>query len=403
MTGLWLAAVALLVIALLFVVPPLLGTSRRSTVARQSVARHLHGDQLAQIEQDLQSGALDEHHREQAVNDVRLQALEEASQPSSRAQLAPRPWMGWGVAAALSIGLPAAALALYLQVGNPRAVAVLAANQPEAHESGGVEMEVAVSRLAARLRTQPDDLEGWTVLARSLEFLQRYDDAAAAYQRALAIAPNQPQLLADYADALGSARSGDLSGPAQAAIDAALAIDADHPKALALAGAAAFKRGDIAVARQHWEHLLSRLPPDSELAQLIGADLARLESPNTSNHAGVPSRKHVGGQVAIAPSLQDKVAPDDTVFVIARAQAAGPMPVAVLRLRVKDLPAKFVLDDSLAMSPERPISRFGKLTIDVRVSRSGQAAPQPGDLAGSMVGVSLGQEGIELRVDRLIP
>ena len=135
-----------------------------------------------------------------------------------------------------------------------------------------------VSRLAARLRAQPDDVEGWIVLARSYEYLQRYDDAVVAYQKAMALAPDQPQLLADYADALASARDGDLGGPAQAAIDAALAIDPDHPKSLALAGMAAFKRGDLAQARQHWEKVLALLPPDSEAARKIAADLAQLDS-----------------------------------------------------------------------------------------------------------------------------
>jgi cytochrome c-type biogenesis protein CcmH len=313
--------------------------------------------------------------------------------------------MAWGVAGVLSIGLPAAALLLYLQVGNPMAAATqrLAAERSGSHEGDGADVERMVGGLAARLRAQPDDLEGWIVLARSYEYLKRYDDAVVAYQKAMALAPDEPLLLADYADALASARDGDLEGAARAALDAALAIDPDHPKSLALAGMAAFKRGDLALARQRWERVLALLPPDSEAAQRIGADLARLDAAKPSAAPRAEAvRRHVAGTVSIAAALRDAASPQDTVFVLARAAASGRMPVAVLRLQVKDLPASFVLDDSLAMSPDVTISRFEVLTLEVRVSRSGQAAPQAGDLSGAVADVALGQEGLALQADQVL-
>ena len=409
MTGLWLAAVALLVVALLFVIPPLLRESATKGVAPADLARRLYADQLAQLEKDFDANVLSAQDRAQAIDDLQRQALEESSQARLQAALSARPWMGWGVAGVLSLGLPAAALVLYLHVGNPIAMAtqVLSAQQADSHENAGTEMEGMVSRLALRLRTQPDDVEGWIVLARSYEVLQRYDDAVVAYQKAVALAPNQPQLLADYADALGSARDGDLTGPAQAAIDAALAIDANHPKALALAGMAAFKRGDVAAAGQHWKRVLELLPTDSDAAVKIAGDLARLgvqqDATPRAEPTAQPIVKRIGGTVSIATPLLEKVSPQDTVFVLARAPSTGRMPVAVLRLQAKDLPAKFVLDDSLAMSPDLPISRFDVLTVEVRVTRSGQAAPQSGDLTGTAAQVTLGKEDLVLLADKMIP
>ena len=402
MTVLWLVAVALLVLALLFVVPPLLRASAAHPLVQGDTVRRLHAEQLARIEKDFESQALSAQDRAQAIEELQRQVLDEASPSAPRVGRVSRPWMGWGVAGILSVGLPAAALLLYLQVGNPMAAAsqMLAAERSGSHEG---EVEALVGRLAARLRTQPDDVEGWIVLAHSYEYLQRYDDAVVAYQKAMTLAPNQPQLLADYADALASARDGDLGGPAQAAIDAALAIDADHPKALALAGMAAFKRGDLAQARQRWQHVLALLPPDSEAAQRIGANLAELDAARQSAAPRVEvAGKRVGGTVSIAAALQEKTAPQDTVFVLARSAATGRMPVAVLRLQVKDLPAKFVLDDSLAMSPDFPISRFDMVTIEVRVTRSGQAASQPGDLTGSVADVALGQDAVTLEADKVM-
>ncbi|MDM0018123.1 c-type cytochrome biogenesis protein CcmI [Variovorax saccharolyticus] len=408
MTTLWLAAVALLVLALLFVVPPLLRSPGARSSPRAELLRRLHADRLAGIEKDIRSGALGTQDRAQAIDELQRQVLEETSQATPRAGLPARPWMAWGVAGVLSIGLPAAALLLYLQVGNPMAAAtqMLAAERSGSHEGDGADVERMVGGLAARLRSQPDDLEGWIVLARSYEYLKRYDDAVVAYQKAMALAPDQPLLLADYADALASARDGDLEGPARAALDAALAIDPDHPKSLALSGMAAFKRGDLPLARQRWERVLALLPPDSEAAQRIGADLARLDTaqPPAAPPAAprvAAARRHVAGTVSIAAALRDAVAPQDTVFVLARAAATGRMPVAVLRLQARDLPAAFVLDDSLAMSPDATISRFEVLTIEVRVSRSGQAAPQPGDLSGSVADVALGQEGVALQADKV--
>ena len=409
MTGLWLAVVGLLVVALMFVVPPLLRAPTIKAAAPGDLARRLFAEQLAQLEKDLQANALSPHDREQAIDDLRRQALEESSQARSPPALSTRPWMGWGVACVLSLGLPAAALALYLQVGNPIAMAtqVLAAQQGGPHENAGAEIESMVSRLAMRLRTHPDDVEGWIVLARSYEFLQRYDDAVTAYQKAMALAPNQPQLLADYADALGSARNGDLTGPAQAAIDAALAMDANHPKALALAGMAAFKRGDAAAAGRHWKRVLELLPADSDAAVKIAGDLAQLNMQQDATPRAKPMvkpiEKQVSGTVSIAAALLEKASPQDTVFVLARAPSTGRMPVAVLRLQVKDLPAKFVLDDSLAMSPDLPISRFDALTVEVRVTRSGQAPRQSGDLIGTVGQVTLGRDDVVLLADKMIP
>ena len=191
-----------------------------------------------------------------------------------------------GGAALVSLGLPIAALVVYLKVGNPRAAAeiVTGVGTVEPHPTTGVDVEAMVEGLAAKLREKPDDLQGWQMLARSREVQERYGDAAEAYRRAiaLAVAPDQAplraKLQADLADALGSQQGGDLAGAPQEAIDAALAIDADQPKALALAGAAAVRRGDFAAARTHWRRLQGLLEPDSEMARRVADDLAKLDA-----------------------------------------------------------------------------------------------------------------------------
>lgn len=401
--ALWLSVVGLLVLALAFVVPPLLRAPAAAQAGRQAPARRVHADRLAQIEADVRAGVLAPEDRAQAVEEVQRQLLEEEP-PGQGPPPGARRWMQWAVAGALSVMLPACAFLLYLRVGNPAAYAEQAlAGRPEGAQTGGdVDLERLVARLAQRLREQPDDVAGWIMLARSYEFLQRYDDAVAAYRRAMALAPKQPQLLADYADALGSARGGDLGGPVHEAVAAALALDPDHPKAMALAGAAAYQRGEHAAARGIWERLLTLLPPDSEALPRVRADLARLDATGAAPTPPAALPRQVAGTVAIAEALRDRVQPDDTVFVIARAAGAGRMPVAVLRLRVKDLPMAFVLDDSHVMSADAPISRFAAVTLEVRVSRAGQAQAKAGDLTGTATEVAVGREGVRLLADQII-
>lgn len=397
MTPLWLAALALLVVALGLLVPPLLrGPGRREPEVRDTL-RRVYGEQLAQLDAELQGAALAAEEHAEAADELRRRLLEDSA-PHAPRRPAPA-WTGRVTACALSVVLPAAALALYLLVGDPRAAAMQAAAAPAtAHAEGGADAELLVSRLALRLRAEPGDLEGWVVLARSYEALQRFDDAVAAYRQALTLAPGLARLRADYADALASARGGELDADVQAALDAALAHDPDEPKALALAGTAALRRGDLELARRHFERLKTLLPAGSEAALQTDASLAALRSPPRGTAAG-PAPVQIAGTVSIAAPLRDRAAPGDTVFVVARSAEAGSMPLAVLRLRAAELPARFVLDDRQALSPGRPLSGFAALTLEVRVTRAGDASRRPGDLLGRLDGVPLGRDDVVLVAD----
>ncbi|WP_277189075.1 c-type cytochrome biogenesis protein [Caballeronia sp. BR00000012568055] len=162
--------------------------------------------------------------------------------------------------------VPSAAIMLYMRIGNPAALALENTISGE-HANSPASLELMVSRLAARLRRNPNDATGWAMLARSYAVLERPDDAAAAYHRALLLNPRNADLLADYADALASAKNGDLSGAPQANIDAALAIDPDHPKALALAASAAADRRDYAAAIRYWTRLRDVSSGDAGMAR----------------------------------------------------------------------------------------------------------------------------------------
>jgi cytochrome c-type biogenesis protein CcmH len=181
------------------------------------------------------------------------------------------------LAGLLIAAVPSAAITLYMRIGNPAALALDSATSGE-HADSPASLELMVSRLAARLRRDPDDAAGWAMLARSYAVLERPDDAAAAYHRALLLHPRDADLLADYADAVASAKQGDLSGVPQANIDAALAIDPDHPKALALAASAAVDRRDYAAAIRYWTRLRDVSGGETELARQAQKNIDELSA-----------------------------------------------------------------------------------------------------------------------------
>jgi cytochrome c-type biogenesis protein CcmH len=274
----------LLLITLAGLLWPLLRDAASSEVDASAETR-LRRLYRAQRE-ELARQALAPAEHQQAINELQRRLLDEIDHAAAArpAPMAEGAWLKRAPAAVLSVLLPVAALGLYLQVGDPRAAATLAQAQPDTHAGKGIDADAMVARLAERLQQTPDDLEGWMVLARSREVQEDFDAASQAYGRAAELAARQQapvelqaRLLADRADALASARGGSLDGPVQAALDAALALHPDQPKALALAGTAAARRGDRDAARRHWQRLLPLLEPDSDIALRLQNDIAGLD------------------------------------------------------------------------------------------------------------------------------
>jgi len=279
-----------------------------------------------------------------------------------------------------------------------------------------------VEKLSARLKEQPNDLEGWVMLGRSYAVLNRHEQARAAFKQALALKPDDPALLADYADTLAASNGGSLEGEPMQLLTRALQIDPNNQKALALAGFAAFNRKDYALALRHWEKL-AQIAPDSEFTRMIqgGIDETRRRMADAGPAASGPraaaapppaqaqqaqaapsGSPAISGVVKLAPSLAAKVAPEDTVFIFARAAQGSRVPLAILRKQVKDLPLKFALDDSMAMSPAAKLSGAAEVIVSARVSKSGQAMPQAGDLQGQSGTVAPGASGLIIEISQVV-
>jgi cytochrome c-type biogenesis protein CcmH len=248
------------------------------------------------------------------------------------------------------------------------------------------------------------------MLARSYKAMGRYDDAAKAYGRAGAFIDDEPALLADYADIL-VAVSGTFVGKPRELITKALKRDPDHAHALWLSGTAEFEAGKFNQAIGDWERLLKQLPPDSDEARSVQGSIAEAVSrggkAGAAPAAKAPQKVGAGdtvkGRVELAAALKDKAAPSDTVMVIARPADGSRMPLAVLRAKVAELPLQFTLDDKLAMSPDHAISRHKEVSIEARISKTGMANPQPGDLLSAPQTVKVGASGIKLLVEQIRP
>lgn len=329
----------------------------------------------------------------------------------------------------LGVGVLALAAAGYAWMGSPglwgtgpsAAAPVMGGGAPEQASAGGQQAPHATSqeqiadmaeKLAQRMQNTPDDAEGWAMLARSYSVLGRHPEALVAYEKAVKLRKDDPNLLADYADSLAVRNGRKLDGEPMKWVAAALKIDPKTPKALALAGTHAFDGKDYAGAVRYWELLMATAPSDSSFVSQIRAGLeeARQLGGLPAKAAGAPAAgpmampgASVSGTVSLSPALAKQAAPEDTVFIYARAAEGGMrMPLAILQRQVKDLPVTFTLDDSSSMSPAARLSGVQRVIVSARVSKTGQAMPAPGDLMGQTAAVDVGASGLKIEINEAV-
>lgn len=408
MTMLYLIGAVMALVAMLFIALPLLRRTRKPGVAPEQDAANvaIYTDQLAELEDDLSNRLLSQTQFDLAKPELERRLLQDvpAGVTQAPAQQSAR-WFG----VLLSLLIPLIAIGLYFQLGTPEALnAPAPADQTVSAQEQ--EIEAILPRLVQHLREQPGDIAGWKNLGRALLALQRFDEAAQAYEKITLITPKSAQAFADYADALGMAQGQKLAGKPTQVIAQALKLDPKNPKARYLAGFASIEAGNLKEAIMHWEKLLAELPPEQR-----GVDTLREKIAELKQKTGLPSATTgteakstavasatISGQAQLNAALKNQASPEDTVFVFARAVDGPKMPLALLRVKVKDLPVDFKLDDSMAMSPQMKLSNFPNVVIVARVSKNGTAIPQPGDLEGVSAPVKLGAHNVKIEITRKI-
>jgi len=394
MTLFWAICAALAALALALVLRPLLARRGAAGVSRREANIAVYRDQRRELDADLAAGkfAPAEHAKARAELEARL--LADVDAPTAEAR---PPRGGRRSAVLVGMAVPLAALAIYFAVGTPAAV-----TGRNGHDAVSAEqIEVMVQRLAARLRENPDDVDGWKMLGRSYAALGRFGEAVDAYAKAAVRAPRDAPLLADFADALAMARGRSLQGEPEKLVLRALEIEPGNLKALALAGTAAFERQAFAAAADYWQRMLPLVAPDSEDARAIRDNVAQA-SQLAGGGAAAPQAAGLRGTVRISPQLKGKLDPEDIVFIYARAAEGPAMPLAVQRVKARELPVSFALDDAMAMAPGMTLSAHPRVVVTARVSKSGGATPQPGDLLGASAPVANDASGVTVLIDSVV-
>jgi cytochrome c-type biogenesis protein CcmH len=402
----WVFTLGMALLALAFVLPPLLRARAASTPSRRrQINIAVYREQLRELEAERAEGALDTTQFEAAKLDLELRladdALAEQVPPASA-----RP--GRGLALALAICVPLLAFGIYFLIGNPWAI-------EEAQETAGGQHDgdpaATLDKLHTKAAANPNDGRAWLLLAKSYAALERWPQADQAYEKAARLLPNDAAVLAGYAESQSVLKHRELQGRPMELVRQALELNPSEPKALELAGVNAFQQQDFAQAAYYWKQLLKQLPPDSPIALDIA--LAMKDAKGRAEAAlGQPLDKLLGsdrfaamtinGTVAISPALKGKLPADATIFLFAKSLDGG-MPVAAIKAGAKDLPLEFELNDAMAMNPNAKLSSQKEVTLIARISTSGDAQPKSGDLEGVMTPVAVGAKNIKLVIDMTRP
>lgn len=412
MIGFLVVAGLLIIGALLFLVPPLLGKRiRQGNISHGETNLTIYRDQIRELDADLANGTLDQPQYEAAKREIERRVLDDVEQDAEQVARAGSP--KWTLAIMVAVLVPVIAVPTYLALGKPEALdpARAAAPQAGAHDVSPEQIARMVDQVKARLRGNPDDVEGWYMLAKSTQAIGRYDESVNAYREIIKRVPPDAQLLADFADTLAVANGRSLDGEPMRLIEQALSVDPNNVKALALGGTAAFQKQDYAKAAAMWKKLVATLPPDAEFAQRIQNSIAEAEAKAgtkgsvvaaATSPAPAAGGAKISGKVAVGAEVAKSVGREDTVFVFARASSGPRMPLAIQKVTVAELPYKFELTEAMAMAPGMSIAKFPDLVVGARISKSGNAMAQPGDWESDLVPVKAGAAGVNLVISRQV-
>jgi len=448
----WAVALALVALTLAVLLWPLVRRTRTQAPSEEAARAAVYRDQKRQLDEDLARGVLSGVDHAAAVGELAQRLGVELDDAAVEAPHPARERLGLVAALGVVAIIPAGAIVLYLVLGTPDALRPQAKAQPRPSDR---EIVAMVESLAAKMKADPSDPRGWRLLARSYAALGRYDDSSAAYAQAVQRGGEDADVLTDWAESMALARNRRVSGEPERLAARALALQPDHAKALALLATAAFERRDFDGSIALWQKLEATLPPGSEDVAQTQAAIAEIERIRTATSAGPkagpagsasasatqapagspstsatqappmaapatqapaaaaapPARASassvapgatIAGRVELAPAVAARTAPGDTLYVFARA-AGGRMPLAVLRVPAGTWPHAFALDDSMSMTGGTKLSAAPSVTIEARVSRSGNATPQPGDVVSASVAAQPGARDVRIVLDRVLP
>jgi cytochrome c-type biogenesis protein CcmH len=418
----WIIAIVLIVVTLALIFPAILRPNAVVKTDGNVEKREIFRQQFDEIEQDKINGVLDAAQYNLAKSELERRMLDEVG---TNNVLASNNKPDRRLALALLILLPLASIVIYNKIGSPSSITIpvmppntmpdaASTQQKPDHNKMGGDLEPLLESLKAKLEKNPGDGTGWALLARSYVELRRHADAVPVFEKAVKAIPEDPQLLADYADALAVVNGHKMTGKPEELIRLALKLDPHHIKSLLLAATAAFDRKDYKQAIAYWERLQQDLPAGSDILPEVKASLNEAYTltgtkPAIAAIQPLPSAKTadssdgVSGTITISSALAAKLDSTATVFVFARATQGPQMPLAIVRATAKDLPYSYHLDDNTALMPSNKLSQANEVVIVARISKTGDAKPQTGDLQGTSAAMKPVGDKVNIEINQVLP
>jgi len=405
----WIIAGLLTLIVMLILVVPVLRTRQAPDEQQNRTALNVHltRDRLHELEHDYQQQRIEPAQYQAMKRELELalaRDLEAApEEQSEQTAFEQGKWVAW----VMMLFVPLLAVSLYLHYGEQRVFDEAIMTQARARQQATsterptvASIEAMVGKLATRLKKSPDDPRGWMMLGRSYMVMGRYKAAADAYAQLQKLVGDEVSVLLQYAQAKVMSNNGQWDDSAIAMIKKALELEPENPVALSLSGLLAARQGQKDTALKLWRTAQKQLKPDSEqyreldnmIASISGQQPPAAQQTASSQAAVTSAPEKTTGiaqqaikvKVSITPELLAKASSDQTIFIYAQALSGPPMPIAVVRKKVSELPIVVTLDDSMAMMPTRKLSSFEQVRIAARVSQSGSALPAAGDLQGKV-------------------
>lgn len=423
MTFICIAAV-LIVFALVCITWTLLRSrSNNSEQERVEANLALLRAQFKELEEDRGAGRISEEEYQETRDEIQARVLEETAQNDRTVAKTGR--QGLYAALACILLVPSMACFVYAKIGmidamDPLVVRTSSMGAPSGMGHTDEELQETVKQLKQRLKDNPDNVDGWRMLARVNASYEKWEEAAMAYEQVNRLNPGNPAVLSDWADMI-AATTGTIEGRPQQLLEEALRIDPTYWKALALMGTLCYNKRDFQGAVDYWTRLRNlteqgsqtwrQITENIEEARQLGgltsttpSTMVPVQKPAPKQVDADPSKHFIKGTVELGAAIKDKVRPDDTVFVFARPTSGSKMPVAFIRLSVAQLPAQYHLDSTSQMGMGiKTLADVKDVILEARISRSGNFMPSKGDLQGMVKGtVKVGSSDVKIVIDTYI-
>ncbi len=394
----WVISVVLMLLAIAILLFPFYSKKDivRQEVDRKQLNIDIAKERLAELDMELAEGVIDQDAY-QSMKEELESALYFDIESNNEVEAASQSQGVW-ISVVIALLVPLISVALYFSLGEPEALSIkpgqTAQHTQGGHDSQPQSIKEMVQKLVARLKKEPQDIDGWFMMGRTLMTLKQYKEAIIAYRKVIELAGKEPSTLVSLADAIAMSRGGDLQGEPEALIAEALELDPQNITGLWLAGMSAERKQQHRKAIDYWQKLMPLLDADDPSRSTLQGLIAKAQQAMGGNgevaQTQAPAVKTgLRVHISISPELKAKTSGDELLFIYAKAMSGPPMPLAAVRKQVKDLPLTLILDDSMAMMPQMKLSSFNQVIVGARVSKSGRPIAQSGDFQGEVSNVKV--------------